>query len=129
MVEQVEDRKSVGFEPAHRAHISADEAHLLDRAERWLRPADQLDYTIRRWVIPVPSSLEAQSRGVIEPTSHSEASKRNNVRLNEFQAAIGRYLRAQYDDLAQPIPARVVELLRQLEQRNSVSEGPARGAH
>ena len=127
MTKQADDRKSVGFEAAHRANISADEAHSLDRAERWLRPADQLDYTIRRWVIPVLSSLEAPAPGVIEPTSHSEASKRSNVRLSEFQAAIGRDLRAQYDDLAQPIPVRLVTLLGQLEQRNNGSEGAARG--
>jgi Anti-sigma factor NepR len=128
MTELGDDRKNVGFEPTRRANMSADGAHLLDRAERWLRPADQLDYAIRRWVIPVPSFLETPSRGVIEPTPHSEASVRSDVRLSEFQAAIGRYLRAQYDDLAQPIPARLVELLGQLEQRNSRSEGAARGA-
>jgi hypothetical protein len=128
MAEQDDDRKSVGFEPAHRADMSADEAHLLDRAERWLRPADQLDYTIRRWMIPVPSFLETPSRGVIGAAPHSEALVRGNIRLNEFQAAIGRYLRAQDDDLAQPIPARLVELLRELEQRNIGSEGVARGA-
>ena len=127
MAEQDDDRKSVGFEPTHRADMSADEAHLLDRAERWLRPADQLDYTIRRWMIPVPS-VETPSRGVIGATPHSEALVRSNIRLSEFQAAIGRYLRTQCDDLAQPIPARLVELLRQLEQRNIGSEGAARGA-
>jgi hypothetical protein len=128
MAEQGDDRESVRFEPTHRANMSADEAHLLDRAERWLRPADQLDYTIRRWMIPVPTSLETPSRGMIGVMPHSEALVRSNIRLSEFQAAIGRYLRAQYDDLAQPIPARLVELLRQLEQRNSGAEGVARGA-
>ena len=127
MPEQHDGRKSVGFEPTHRANMSADEAHLLDGAELWLRPADQLDYAIRRWVIPVPSFMATPSRGVIGPTPHSGASVQSNVRLSEFQAAIGRYLRAQHD-VAQPIPARLVELLRQLEQRTSGSEGAARGA-
>jgi hypothetical protein len=40
----------------------------------------------------------------------------SNGLLSEVQAAIGRYLRADYD-LAQPIPDRLVDLLRQLEQR------------
>ena len=128
MAKQDDDRKSVGFEPAHRANVSAEGAHLLDRAERWLRPADQLDYAIRRCVFPVFSFLETPSRSAIGLTPHGEASVRSNVRLSEFQAAVGRYLRAQYDDFAQPIPARLVELLRQLEQRNSGSEGAARGA-
>ena len=35
--------------------------------------------------------------------------------LNELQAAIGRWLSAEYD-LEQPIPQRLVDLLRQLEQ-------------
>ena len=127
MAEQGDDRKSVGFERAHRADMSANKAHLLDRAEQWLRPADQLDYTIRRWMIAVPSFPETPSRGVIGGRLHREALVRSNIRLSEFQAAVGRYLRTQYDDLAQPIPARLGELLRQLEQRNSGAEGAARG--
>jgi len=35
--------------------------------------------------------------------------------LNDLQAAIGQYLSAEYD-LTQPIPARLADLLRQLEQ-------------
>ena len=31
-----------------------DKAYLLTLAERWLRPADQIDYVIRRWFIPAP---------------------------------------------------------------------------
>jgi hypothetical protein len=43
--------------------------------------------------------------------------------FTEVQAAMARYLRAQYDDLAQqPIPARLVDLLKQLEQRDGWSE-------
>jgi len=34
--------------------------------------------------------------------------------LSEVQAAIGRYLRAEYD-LAQPLPARLARLAKQLE--------------
>ena len=35
--------------------------------------------------------------------------------LNELQAAIGRWLSSEYD-LEQPIPQRLIDLLRQLEQ-------------
>jgi hypothetical protein len=37
--------------------------------------------------------------------------------LNELQAAIGRWLRAEYD-LGQSMPQRLVDLLIQLEQRD-----------
>jgi Anti-sigma factor NepR len=127
MAEQDDNRKSVGLE-ANRAKMFAVEAPLLDWAERWIRPADHLDYMIRRLVIPVPSFPGTPSRGAIGPAPHSEASVRSNSRLSEFQVAIGQYLRAQYDDLAQPIPARLVELLGQLAQRHSGSEGAARAA-
>ena len=85
---------------------AADKAYLVALAERWFRPVDRLDYMIRRWVIPVP----------LEVNRSTAASMRSNGLLSEVQAAIGRYLRAEYD-LAQPIPGRLVDLLRQLEQR------------
>ena len=84
----------------------ADKAYLLAMDERWLRPVDRLDYMIRRWAIPVP----------LEVNRSAAASMLSNGLLSEVQAAIGRYLRAEYD-LAQPIPDRLVDLLRQLEQR------------
>jgi hypothetical protein len=92
-------------------------------AERWLRPADQLDRMIRRWVIPVGED----SIGVIAPTSSQlsrprTASTQITAALNEIQLAIGRGLRAEYD-LAQPIPARVLDLLTQLEHRVVTPEG------
>ena len=37
--------------------------------------------------------------------------------LNELQAAIGRWLKAEYDP-GQPMPQRLVDLLIQLEQRD-----------
>ncbi len=88
---------------------------LVERlAERGLHPADQLDYLIRRCVIPVPFETRPL------PRRHSREVRRstgNSGLLREVQAAIGKYLRAEYD-LAQPIPTRLVDLLRQLEQRN-----------
>ncbi len=117
---------------ACRASMSADKAHLLAAAERWLHFADQLDYLIRRWVIPVPygdsrsvaptplfrwSLPRKHSWAVSRSTPHRKALMRSNGLLSEVQAAIGRCLSAEYD-LAQPIPNRLVDLLRQLEQRN-----------
>jgi hypothetical protein len=116
---------------ARRANTSTYEARVLAKAERGLHFADQLDYLIRRRIVPVPyggnrlvtttplfrwSSLRKHSRGVSRPTPHRKASMRSNGLLSEVQAAIGRCLSAEYD-LAQPIPNRLVDLLRQLEQR------------
>jgi hypothetical protein len=65
---------------------------------------DKLDYVIRRWAIP-----DHPSR--IQLPTHS----RTDARLNELQRAIGRYLGAQYG-LANPMPDRLVALLRKIEQ-------------
>jgi hypothetical protein len=117
---------------ARRSNTSAYQARVLAAAERGLHFADQLDYLIRRWIIPVPCGdrrligatpvvrwflSRKHSRGVSRPTPHWKASMRSNGLLNEVQAAIGRCLSAEYD-LAQPIPNRLVDLLRQLEQRD-----------
>jgi hypothetical protein len=110
--------------------MSENEAHLLAPAERWLRPADQLDYMIRRTVIPVRSLASARepSRGVSRSTPRGMASMWNAERLLEVQEAIGQCLRAQYD-LAQPIPARLGELLRQLDNETASPEGIARDGY
>jgi Anti-sigma factor NepR len=96
-------------------------ARVLAYPERWLRPADRLDLAIRRWLTLVASEVNqpaAATRGVTRSTPRRDVSMRNFV---EVQAAIGRRLRAEYD-LAQPIPARFIDLLRQLEQRDRQSE-------
>jgi Anti-sigma factor NepR len=112
MPEQDDDREGAVVEAAQGAIMSENQAHLLaSAAERWLRPANQLDYMIRRTVIP---SAREPLRGVSRSTPRGKASLWNSERLLEVQEAIGRCLRAQYD-LAQPIPARLVELLRQLD--------------
>jgi hypothetical protein len=110
MSEPDDYRKNAVLEPARRANTPADAAKLLARAERWFRPADQLDYVIRRWVIPVPYEV---SRSTLH-----RASMRNNRQLSQIPAAIGRYLRAEYD-LAQPIPARLVDLVRQFDEQQN----------
>jgi hypothetical protein len=114
-------RKIAVVKLARRANTPADKAYLLTLAERWLRPADQLDRIVRRLVIPVADDFTS----VIAPTSSrsspsSTASMRITAALNDVQLAIGRALRAEYD-LAQPVPARLVDLLRQLEQQDGES--------
>ena len=98
---------------------------LLDRVELCLRPADQLDYMIRRTVIP---SAREPLRGVSRSTPRGKASLWNSERLREVQEAIGRCLRAQYD-LAQPTPARLVELLKQLDNETASPEGTTRDGY
>jgi hypothetical protein len=85
-------------------------ARLLALAERWLRPADQLDYLIRRLVVPV--RMEVGRSASRRPSSHSDGL------LSAIPAAIGHYLREEYD-LAQPIPSRIVDLVRQLDEQQS----------
>jgi hypothetical protein len=46
--------------------------------------------------------------------------------LNQLQADIGRWLRAEYD-LGQPMPQRLVDLLIQLEQRDDKLQEHANG--
>jgi hypothetical protein len=106
---------------ARAANIPA--ARLLTWPERCLRPADRVDYAIRRWVIPVPPVVNrpvAATRGASQSAPHSDVS-RSKVLLTEIQAAVGRCLRAEYDT-ALPIPARLANLLRQLEQQNGQAE-------
>jgi hypothetical protein len=62
MPQQDDHRKAVEVKLARRGNMAAaDKARLLALPERWLRPADQLDYMIRRRVIPVTLRLIGQS--------------------------------------------------------------------
>jgi len=88
------------MEPADRANLPAKAASLLALTDRVLRPADQLDYLIRRNLIPTPHEFRR---------SFTPAQLRREV-----QAAIGQKLRVGYD-LGQRLPVRLVDLLRQLE--------------
>ena len=67
-----------------RLSMRSEKAYLLALAERWLRPADQLDDLIRRWVIRVPLGSAA-------PTP---LLRRSNG--PKFKQAIERHLRAGY---------------------------------
>jgi len=122
---------------SRRSSVRAGTA-LLALAERWLRPADQLDYMIRRWLIPVPfeanrsvastlhlrrSLLLKRSQSVAQ--SMPQASMRSNGPLSEVQAAIGQRLRAEYAP-ERSIPARLANLLKQFEQRNDTLEAMTR---
>src|SRR5262245_25947357 len=100
---------------AHHASKASHVASLLARGEQWLRPADQLDYLCRRWLIPIRYEASSPPRN---------ASARTSGLLTELQAEIGRGLRAEYS-IAQPIPARLADLLRQFERKTSASEGVA----
>jgi hypothetical protein len=51
------------------------------------------------------------SQGILDP----DASIRTDARVTEFQVAVGRYLRAEYD-LERLIPARLLELLQHFER-------------
>ncbi len=79
---------------------------LLAWAEYGLRPADEVDYLIRRRLVPVLFE---------PPTPSRKASMQNNGSLSDVQAAIGQCLRAEYD-LVQSVPARLVDLLQQLDR-------------
>jgi hypothetical protein len=122
--------KSCGQTAPRNEHTRQQEALARPGKQRF-RPADQLDYRIRRWVIP-PSlqadpSVECRpSVGVRRAAPRSAASIQSSGLLREVQSAIGRHLCAEYD-VTQPIPARLSALLRQLEQRNA-SDGISRNS-
>ena len=97
----------------------AHTAGLLALAERWLRRADQLDYVVRRRLIPVP--FEKATRSM----PRKEASIRRIGLSSDIQDAIGQRLRAQYA-VEQSMPAQLNNLLREFEQRNNRPEAIAR---
>ena len=120
-----------------------DAARPLDLAERSLRPADQLDYAVRRWLIPVPFEASRsvavtsiwrwfsplkRSQQVTRSMTHKEASIRSSGALSDVQVTIGRHLRAQYA-LERSMPARLANLLREFEQRNDKPEAFTRGGY
>jgi hypothetical protein len=55
-----EDNAGVLRQPSMR--VDVDKAYyLLALAERWLRPADQIDCVLRRWLIRLPFRLAGPS--------------------------------------------------------------------
>ena len=94
-------------------------ARVLAMAERWFRRADQLDYVVRRQLIPIPFGEGTRSM------PHKEPSIRRSVLSSDIQHTIGQRLRAQYA-IERSIPARLANLLREFEQRNNEPEAIAR---
>jgi hypothetical protein len=99
--------------------VLAHTAGLLALAERWLRRADQLDYVVRRRLIPIPFGEGARSM------PHKEASIRRIGLSSDIQDAIGQRLRAEYA-LERSMPGQLANLLREFEQRNNKPEAFAR---
>jgi hypothetical protein len=81
-------------------------AHAEGIAERLLRPVDELDYRVRRWLMPV--------------TWGNPLLKQASIRdlLSHVQDALGRSLREEYV-LEQSIPDRLANLLREFEQQST----------
>jgi hypothetical protein len=76
-------------------------------AERGLRYADELDCSVRRWVI-----ADHPSQATRPPATYP---MRSEGLLSDLQLVIGRCLQADYD-LAQPIPDRLAALVRAFER-------------
>jgi hypothetical protein len=102
--------------------VLAHTTGLLALAERWLRRADQLDYVVRRRLIPIP--FEKATRSM----PHKEASIRRSGLSSDIQDAIGQRLRAEYA-LERSMPARLANLLKEFKQRNDKPEAFARGGY
>jgi hypothetical protein len=122
-------RKGAGAKPAHRISVSSSKPRLFALGELLLRPADKLDRMVRRWVIPhhpLASGSVIRASVVARPDAGRTAtSVAKKFMPGEGVMAIGRYLRAEYD-LQQPIPARLVELLSQLDGETRFPGTPKR---
>ncbi len=107
--------------------VLAHTAGLLALAEQWLRRADQLDYMVRRRLIPIPFEKETRSMPH-KSMPHKEASIRRSGLSSDIQDAIGQRLRAEYA-LERSMPARLANLLREFEQQNNKPEAFARDGY
>ena len=116
-----DDPKKTRVMLSRRAGLLDHTARVLAVAERRLRRADQLDYVVRRWLIPIP--FEEGTRSM----PHKEASIRRSG-LSDIQDAIGQGLREQYA-LERSMPARLANLLREFEQRSNKPEAFARDGY
>jgi hypothetical protein len=79
-------------------------AHAEAVAERLLRPVDELDYRVRRWLRPVSWGSPLRKQASIRDL------------VSHVQDAIGRSLREEYV-LEQSMPDRLANLLREFEQQ------------
>jgi hypothetical protein len=94
--------------PPHRTAAVLARAERV--AERLLRPADELDYRVRRWLRPVTA-------GTPSPLRIQGSTPRREF-LGHIQDAIGRNLRAEHV-LEQSMPDRLANLLREFEQQSN----------
>jgi hypothetical protein len=97
-------------------------ARVLAAAERWLRAADQFEYVVRRWLIPIPFGQGVRSM------AHKESSIQRSGLSSDIQDAIGQRLRAEYA-IERSMPARLANLLREFEQRDNKAEAFARDGY
>jgi hypothetical protein len=111
-------------QPTRRAGSSAGKPGLMTAAGRCLRLADQVDYSIRRMVIPPDERMERAAAVARIHSARTDrarprraAAMRDRGALSALQSAIARALGAQYDT-AEPLPDRLADLLRQLERRD-----------
>jgi hypothetical protein len=83
---------------------------LLTAVEESLRLADEIDYRVRRWLMPITlgRSTSSPARNEVHPPPRSVPSHARHV--------IGHRLRAEYP-VEQFMPARLANLLSQLEHR------------
>jgi hypothetical protein len=95
--------------PPHRTAAALANAEGV--AERLLRPVDDLDYRVRRWLSPVSWGSP----------SHKQASIRDL--LSHVQEAIGQGLREEYV-VEQSMPDRLANLLREFEQQTAGDSYP-----
>ena len=102
--------------------VLAHTAGVLALAERWLRRADQLDYVVRRRLIPIPFGEGTRSM------PHKEASIRRSGLSSDIQDVIAQRLRAEYA-LERSMPARLANLLREFEERSNKPEAFARDGY
>ena len=90
---------------------------MVAEVERWLRPVDDFDYLIRRWLTPVHFEEPTQS------TPPKKVFVQRTAPLSSYvQHAIGQHLRLQYA-LESSLPLRLAKLATEVEQRNSMAEG------
>jgi hypothetical protein len=76
MPEWDDQGKNAGVKLARRANIPTAKPHLFARAERWLRPADELDDMIRRWVIPVSFGITVYRTSAFPSSKPIDATQR-----------------------------------------------------
>jgi hypothetical protein len=119
MADRDGNAKHAAAKPARRANASS--APLIVAAKRYVHLADQVDHSIRRWVIPAqdesdrPAAATARTPRQLGSTARARTARRRDGALSEVQAAIARALGAEYD-LAQPLPDRLARLQRQFEE-------------